>query len=108
MPVPQHTGEVGRKLVVRYANVNGIRSKSEEVEKWMEEGKADVVALVETMDDTATVDCSFCDLDHYKLERLDRLGCRRESDDGIALAVKKDIRIIRMYELEVAGLEVHG
>ncbi|GAU90413.1 hypothetical protein RvY_02830 [Ramazzottius varieornatus] len=101
MPVPQPTGEVGRKLVVRYTNVNGIRSKIEEVKKWMEEGKADVVALVETMADTATVDCSFCDL-----LRLNRLGCRKESGGGVALAVKKDIQIIRMYELEVAGLEV--
>ncbi|GAU88288.1 hypothetical protein RvY_01020 [Ramazzottius varieornatus] len=75
MPVPQHTGEVGRKLAVRYAN--GIQNKSEEVKKWMEEGKADVVALVETMADMATVDCSFCDLDHYKLERFDRFGCRK-------------------------------
>ncbi|GAU92133.1 hypothetical protein RvY_04251 [Ramazzottius varieornatus] len=63
MPVPQYKGEVGRKLIVRYANVNGIRSKSEEVKKWMEEGKADVVALVETMADEATVDCMSCDLD---------------------------------------------
>ncbi|GAV00594.1 hypothetical protein RvY_11420 [Ramazzottius varieornatus] len=90
MPVPQFTGEVGKKLVNRYANVNGIRSKSDEVKRWMEDGKADVVALVETMAEPSTADCSFCDPAFYKLERLDRDGCQKSTEGAVALVIRKE------------------
>ncbi|GAV09676.1 hypothetical protein RvY_19177-2 [Ramazzottius varieornatus] len=106
MPVPQFTGQEGKKLVIRYANVNGIRSKSDEVMRWMEDGKADVVALVETMAEPSIAECSFCHPAFYKFERLDRDGCQKSTGGGVAIVIRKEFQIRRMVEYEVVGLEV--
>ncbi|GAV04881.1 hypothetical protein RvY_15088 [Ramazzottius varieornatus] len=106
MPVPQFMGVVGKKLVIRYANVNGIRSKSNEVKRWMEDRMADVVALVEIMAGPSTADCSFCDPAFYKLQRLDRYGCQTSTGGGVALVIRKEFQIRRMVEYELVRLEV--
>ncbi|GAU89353.1 hypothetical protein RvY_01910 [Ramazzottius varieornatus] len=106
MPPVDYKGAVSRKLVLRYANVNGIRSKSEEVKRWIDEGDADIVALVDTIAGDSTADCLMCDLDRYNLHRLDRTGCQKETGGGVALIMKRELQAIRMPQFEVSGLEV--
>ncbi|GAU99364.1 hypothetical protein RvY_10380 [Ramazzottius varieornatus] len=106
MPPFKFTGEIGKKLSFLYGNVNGIRSKSEEIKRWMQEKKADIVALVETWADQSTPDCMIADHDQYVLFRKDREGCQKEKGGGVAIAVKKNLHALRMTSLEVDGLEV--
>ncbi|GAU90236.1 hypothetical protein RvY_02684 [Ramazzottius varieornatus] len=106
MPPLKFTGGIGKKLSFLYGNVNGIRSKSEVIKRWMREKKADIVALVETWADQSTPDCMIADLDQYVLFRKDREGCQKEKSGGVAIVVKKDLQALRMTSLEVDGLEV--
>ncbi|GAV02060.1 hypothetical protein RvY_12673 [Ramazzottius varieornatus] len=106
MPPIKFTGEIGKKLTFLYENVNGIRSKSEETKRWMEERNAVIVALVETWADESTADCLIADLDQYNLFRKDRQRCLKEKGGRVAIAVKNGLQALRMTSLEVDGLEV--
>ncbi|GAV06640.1 hypothetical protein RvY_16596 [Ramazzottius varieornatus] len=99
-------GELGKQLIFRYANLNGIKSKSEELKAWTERGKVDIGAFVETWADDSVTDTLIADLEKYKVHRKDRAGCRKEGGGGVAIIVQKDLHTLRATEYEVEGLEL--
>ncbi|GAV06447.1 hypothetical protein RvY_16438 [Ramazzottius varieornatus] len=99
-------GEMGKQLIFRYANLNGIKSKSEELKAWTERGKVDIGAFVETWADDSVTDTLIADLEKYKVHRKDRAGCRKEGGGGVAIIVQKDLHTLRATEYEVEGLEL--
>ncbi|GAU99823.1 hypothetical protein RvY_10765 [Ramazzottius varieornatus] len=99
--------EMGRQLTLRYANLNGIKSKTEEVKSWTEKGKADIAAFVETWADDSVTDSLIVDLVKFNVYRKDRVGCQKEcGGGGIAIVAKKDLHTLRTVEYEVDGLEL--
>ena len=99
-------GDIGKRLTLRYANLNGVRSKTEEVKAWTEKSNPDIVAFVETMADDSVSDSLIADLTRYNVYRKDRAGCTKEGGGGIALITKKELHTVTAPEFEVDGLEL--
>ncbi|GAU92807.1 hypothetical protein RvY_04841 [Ramazzottius varieornatus] len=99
-------GKLGKRLILRYANLNGIKSKTEEVKACTERGKVDIAAFVETMADDTVTDGLIADLQKYNVYRKDRAGCRKESGGGLAIIAKKDLHTLRAADYGVEGLEL--
>ncbi|GAV06775.1 hypothetical protein RvY_16706 [Ramazzottius varieornatus] len=75
-------GELRKHLTLRYANLNGVKCKTEELTAWTKKGEK------------------------FNVCRKDRTGCRKESGGGVAVIAKKDLRTSRAVEYEVDGLEL--
>ncbi|GAU92434.1 hypothetical protein RvY_04515 [Ramazzottius varieornatus] len=99
-------GNLGKQLTLRYANLNGIKSKTEEVKAWTEKGSVDIGAFVETMADDTVTDELIADLQKYSVYRKDRAGCQKETGGGVAVIARKDLQTLRIDEYEVEGLEL--
>ncbi|GAU92263.1 hypothetical protein RvY_04365-1 [Ramazzottius varieornatus] len=98
------TGQVGKKLTLRYANLNGIKSNTEEVKSWISRSKADIGAFVETMADDSVADALIADLDLFDVHRKARTGCQKENGGGVTLICKKELQTISAAEYEVWSL----
>ncbi|GAV08611.1 hypothetical protein RvY_18276 [Ramazzottius varieornatus] len=99
-------GKLEKPLILRHANLNGIKSKTEEVKAWTERGKVDIAAFVETMADDTVTDGLIADLQKYNVYRKDRAGCRKESGGGVAITAKDDLHSLRAADYEVERLEL--
>ncbi|GAU87139.1 hypothetical protein RvY_00035 [Ramazzottius varieornatus] len=93
-------GNLGKQLTLRYANLDGIKSKTEEVKAWTEKGSVDIGAFVETMADDTVTDGLIADLQKYSVYRKDRAG------GTVAVIAREELHMLRVDEYEVEGLEL--